>query len=48
MPIVIRKIRNKPLYTVKNLVTKKVYSKGTTKDKAKSQKRLLEQIEARK
>ena len=39
MPIVIRKIRNKDLYSVKNKVTGVIHSKGTT------QARLLDSLE---
>ena len=35
MPPVMRKIRNKNLYKVYNPETKRVYAKGTTKEKAK-------------
>ena len=45
MPIVILKIRNKDLYSVKNKVTGVIHSKGTTQAKAKAQKRLLDSLE---
>jgi len=43
MPFSIRKIKNKK-YQVYNLDTGKVYSKGTTKKRAKSQMRLLRSV----
>jgi hypothetical protein len=46
MPIVIRKIRNKDLYSVKNKKTGVIHSKGTTQAKAKAQKRLLDSLES--
>ena len=45
MPIVIRKLPNKDLYKVFNKITKEIYSKGTTLEKAKAQKRLLDNFE---
>lgn len=45
MPYKIQKIRNKNLYKVYNTWTGRIHSKGTTMDKAKSQVRLLHQIE---
>ena len=45
MPIQIRKLPNKNLYSVKNTQTGQVHSYGTTKTKAEAQKRLLEQID---
>jgi hypothetical protein len=45
MPFAMRKLRSKPLYKVYNRITKKVYSKGTTKEKAERQLRLLRAIE---
>lgn len=48
MPYVIRKIRNKDLYSVKNLLTDAVYSYGTTKNKALKQIRLLHMLENKK
>lgn len=45
MPYKIRKISNKRCYKVYNTKTKKVYAKCTTKEKAKSQIRLLMAIE---
>lgn len=41
MPYKFRKLRGKDLYKVFNTETKKIYSKGTTLDKAKAQIRLL-------
>lgn len=41
MPIVVRKLKNKNLYSVKNQITGQVHAKGTTKLKAEAQKRLL-------
>ena len=46
MPIVIRKIRNKDLYSVKNKITGVIHAKGTTQAKAKAQKRLLDSLES--
>ena len=48
MPYTIRKIRNEKLYSVKNTLTKKIHAKATTLSKAKSQVRLLEQLEKKK
>lgn len=45
MPYVIRKVRNKNCYSVKNKVSKKVHSKCTSKEKAKKQLRLLYGLE---
>lgn len=45
MSYVIRKVRNKDGYKVYNNITKKIYSKCTTKDNAKKQVRLLNAIE---
>ena len=45
MPFAMRKLRLKPLYKVYNRITKKVYSKGTTKEKAERQLKLLRAIE---
>ena len=45
MPYKLFKIRNKDLYKVVNSKTGKIHSSGTTKDKAKAQVRLLENIE---
>jgi hypothetical protein len=45
MPIVIKKLPNKPLYQVINRNTKVVHSKGTTLKKAEAQKRLLDTID---
>jgi hypothetical protein len=41
MPYVIRKVRGRNLYSVKNPVTGKIHSKATTKKKAEAQVRLL-------
>ena len=46
MPFRIRKVKNKPLYSVKNAKTGAVYSKGTSKPKAEAQVRLLSRLEA--
>ena len=43
MPIAIRKLRNKNLYKVYNKETKQVHSYRTTLQKAKAQKRLIEE-----
>ena len=48
MPIKIIKIKNKNLYKVVNTQTGFQHSKGTTKDKAESQKRLLDMFEKKK
>lgn len=48
MPYKIIKIKNKNLYKVINTKDGFVHSKGTTKDKAESQKRLLEMFEQKK
>jgi hypothetical protein len=45
MPYVMRKVRNKNCYSVKNIETKKVHAKCATKEKAKKQIRLLNAIE---
>jgi hypothetical protein len=45
MPIKIRKIRNKDLYKVFNSETGEIHSKGSTKENAKKQKRLLNAID---
>ena len=47
MPIVIRKIRNQDLYKVMNKETGVIHSKGTTLNKAKAQKRLLDNVDGR-
>lgn len=47
MPYKIRKLPNKTKYKVYNTQTGKVHSKGTTKDKAYAQVRLLHLIETR-
>ncbi len=44
MPYVIRKIRGRDLYTVKNKETGRIISKHTTLNKAKAQIRLLNSI----
>ncbi len=44
MPWVIRKLKNKNLYSVKNVKTGSVRAKATTLKKAKSQVRLLESL----
>ena len=48
MPFVIRKIKNKNLYSVKNLLTGTIHSKGTTHENALAQVRLLQMIENKK
>jgi hypothetical protein len=45
MPYVIKKVANKPCYTVTNLITGAVHAKCTTKAKAESQKNLLLRLE---
>lgn len=45
MPYIIRKVKNKDCYTVKNAETGRIAAKCTTRDKAKSQVRLLMAIE---
>jgi hypothetical protein len=45
MPYIVRKIRNKNLYSVKNSETNKIHSYATTKSKAKNQIKLLRAIE---
>jgi len=45
MPYVVRKIRNKNLYSVKNSKTNQVHSYATTKTKAMNQIKLLRAIE---
>ena len=45
MPFVIRKIKNKNLYSVKNLLTGTIHSKGTTHENALAQVRLLHMLE---
>jgi len=45
MPYVIRKVRNKECYSVKNAETKVVHAKCTTREKAEAQVRLLYSIE---
>jgi hypothetical protein len=41
MPYVIRKLKNKNLYSVKNAKTGVIHSSGTTKAKAEAQVRLF-------
>jgi len=41
MPFVVRKVANKPLYSVKNAKTGKVHSYGSTKSNALAQVRIL-------
>jgi hypothetical protein len=48
MPIIIRKIRNKPYYTVKNAETGFIHSKHATLINAKKQKRLLDALDLKK
>lgn len=48
MPYKIRKLNNQDLYKVTNTETGEIMSKGTTLDKAKSQIRLLENLENKK
>lgn len=48
MPYIIRKVRNKECYRVKNAKTGKVYAFCTTLNKAKAQIRLLESLENKK
>lgn len=48
MPYKIRKVRNKPCYSVTNLVNKKKVSKCTTMKKAKKQLRLLYSLDYQK
>lgn len=45
MPYVVRKVRGKDCYTVKNRITGRVHSKCTTRDKAHKQMRLLQAID---
>jgi len=45
MPYVIRKVRNKDCYQVKNKVTGKVFAKCTTRERAEKQVRLLRGVE---
>lgn len=47
MPYKMRKMPNRPCYKVYNKESKKVYSKCTTKKKAKSQMRLLRMLEGK-
>ncbi len=48
MPFVIRKIKNKELYSVKNKLTGTIHSKGTTLENALAQVRLLHMLEKKK
>ena len=48
MPIVIRKLANKNLYSVKNSLTKEIHAKATTKTKAQAQKRIIDSIDKKK
>ena len=48
MPYEIKKIRGKNLYTVRNKITGRYFSKHTTLERAKKQVRLLHMIEYRK
>lgn len=48
MPYVIRKVKNKNLYSVKNKITGQFKSKGTTLAKAKAQVRFLHMIDNKK
>jgi hypothetical protein len=48
MPYIVRKVRDKNLYSVKNKENGKVHSYGTTKEKALSQVRLLERFDNKK
>jgi len=45
MPISMRKLPNQELYRVYNKATKKVHAKGTTKEKATRQMRLLNMLD---
>jgi hypothetical protein len=45
MPYIIRKVRNQNLYSVKNIETGEVHSKGTSKENALKQVRLLQAID---
>jgi hypothetical protein len=47
MPYTIRKIRNQNKYKVLNTETKEIHAKGTTKENAEKQVRLLKQIESK-
>lgn len=44
MPFIIRKVRNKDCWQVKNAETGKIYAKCTTKSKAEAQLRLLHMV----
>jgi hypothetical protein len=45
MPYILRKVRGKKCWQVKNKYTKKVFAKCSTEENAKSQLRLLRAIE---
>jgi hypothetical protein len=45
MPYIIRKVRSKKCYSVKNRKSKKIFAKCTSLKKAKKQLRLLNAIE---
>ena len=45
MPYIIRKVRNQNLYSVKNISTGEVHSKGTSKENAIKQVRLLQAVD---
>lgn len=47
MPIIIRKIKNKNLYTVKNALTGVIHSYGSSYENAIKQKKILERKEKR-
>jgi hypothetical protein len=48
MPLAIRKIKNKNLYSVKNIETGKTHAKATSLQKAKRQVKLLNMIDSKK
>lgn len=48
MPYIIRKVRNKNCYEVKNKNTGKINAKCSTKNKAKKQVKMLEMIDNKK
>ena len=48
MPYQLRKIKNKNLYSVKNLLTGEYHSYGTSKKNAEAQIRLLYMIDSKK
>jgi hypothetical protein len=45
MPYILRKVRGKKCWQVKNKYTKKIFAKCSTEENAKSQLRLLRAIE---